>query len=319
MRKRLLFRWESGAPSLEGPEPGVWPCVSRSRCRSPIPSLRLCAPSPPTSARASCKEPCSLPGPRTALSLFPPFLTSRHGLFPTASSPFGFPLLLFSGETPLPQSCPAPRPSPQPVPSLPSRCQENLCPGRAGWHLKACLTGPSQQQELRREVTLCQRQRLQQRHPPPGPRGPQDRWSAPQGQALVPSPAQPEPGRGVNRGWRSRSRGPARSQTKLFVCRFVMASFRPQDEFRVGHLGIPTALPPHLCDRDNGAPSQSLLCPGGYGYHWTRVHAITRNDTALKHASSMLGMGVHYGGWAIQILPDCIYLFIFYIYFYLFI
>lgn len=71
-------------------------------------------------------------------------------------------------------------PSPQPVPSLPSRCQENLCPGRAGWHLKACLTGPSQQQELGREVTLCQRRRLQQCHPPPGPRGPQDRCSAPQ-------------------------------------------------------------------------------------------------------------------------------------------
>ncbi|XDA73558.1 hypothetical protein R6Z07F_003780 [Ovis aries] len=84
-------------------------------------------------------------------------------------------------ETPLPQSCPAPWPSPQPVPSLPGRCQENLCPGRAGWHLKACLTGPSQQQELGREVTLCQRRQLQQCHPPPGPRGPQDRCSAPQG------------------------------------------------------------------------------------------------------------------------------------------
>lgn len=43
-----------------------------------------------------------------------------------------------------------------------------------------------------------------------------------QGQALVPSPAQAEPGRGVNRGWRSRHRGPARSQTRLFVCCFVM-------------------------------------------------------------------------------------------------
>ena len=89
----------------------------------------------------------------------------------------------------MPQSCPSPWPSPQPVPSLPGRCQENLCPGRVGWHLKACLTGPSQQQELGREVTLCQRRRLQQYHPPPGPRGPQDRCSAPQVSA-PPAPKQ---------------------------------------------------------------------------------------------------------------------------------
>lgn len=139
MRKRLLFRWESGAPSLEGPEPGVWPCVSRSRCRSPIPSLRLCAPSPPTSARASCKEPCSLPGPRTALSLFPPFLTSRHGLFPTASSPFGFPLLLFSGVgPPPPQSPPGSAVPPQTgkpsrtLPFLKGRWQEGVANSRVG-------------------------------------------------------------------------------------------------------------------------------------------------------------------------------------------
>lgn len=49
-----------------------------------------------------------------------------------------------------------------------------------------------------------------------------------QGQALVPNPAQAEPGRGVNRGWRSRHRGPARSQTRLFVCRFVMVSAAPK-------------------------------------------------------------------------------------------
>ena len=97
------------------------------------------------------------------------------------------------------------------------------------------------------------------------------------------------------------------------------ARFRPQDEFRAGHLGIPTALPPYLCDGDNGAPSQSLLCPGGYEYHWTRVHAFTRNDRALKHGSSVLGMGVHYGGWTIQILPDCVYLFfLIFIFIYLF-
>lgn len=40
-------------------------------------------------------------------------------------------------ETPLLQSFLAPLPNPQPVPFLPRRCQENLCPGRAVWHLRA--------------------------------------------------------------------------------------------------------------------------------------------------------------------------------------
>lgn len=106
--------------------------------------------------------------------------------------------------------CPNPAqphgPAPQPVPSLPGRCQENLCPGRAGWHLKACLTGPPQQQELGREITLCQRRRLQQCCPPPGPRGPQDRRSAPQ-VSVPPAPKQ------AGREWEAVLVGAPRSPT----------------------------------------------------------------------------------------------------------
>ena len=59
-------------------------------------------------------------------------------------------------ETPSSESFPAPLPNPQPVPLLPGRCQENLCLGRAVWHLKSCLTSPSQQQELGGK-SLCAR------------------------------------------------------------------------------------------------------------------------------------------------------------------
>lgn len=76
-------------------------------------------------------------------------------------------------ETPSSESFPAPLPNPQPVPLLPGRCQENLCLGRAVWHLKSCLTSPSQQQELGGK-SLCARDGPQQCHLPPGPRGPQD-------------------------------------------------------------------------------------------------------------------------------------------------
>ena len=86
-----------------------------------------------------------------------------------------------------------------------------------------------------------------------------------------------------------------------------------------GTWGFPLIYPRIYAMGTTVHPLKACCSPGGYEYHWTRVHAFTRNDRALKHGSSVLGMGVHYGGWTIQILPDCVYLFIFNIYFYLFI
>ncbi|TKC38115.1 hypothetical protein EI555_002049, partial [Monodon monoceros] len=89
-----------------------------------------------------------------------------------------------------------PLPNPQPVPFLPSRCQENL----GNWVGKSPEMAPAVPSASRAEGT--------------------PRCSA-QGRALAPSPAQAVPRRETSSGWKSRRRGPARSQPWLFVCRFV--------------------------------------------------------------------------------------------------
>lgn len=85
---------------------------------------------------------------------------------------------------PFPGIFPGPN-APPPV-FLPIRCQENLWLGRAVWLLRACLTSPSQQQELGGEVTLCQR-RPQQCYLPPALRG-TPRCSAQVSATLAPQP-----------------------------------------------------------------------------------------------------------------------------------